>query len=344
MSSSSQNQPRIATIGYGSQGRAHALNLRDSGFEVTVGLRPGGPTEIKARADGFIVKTPAEAASGADLVAVLTPDMVQKQLYNEVLHEALRPGACLLFAHGLNVHFDLIQPRTDIDVVLVAPKGPGALVRREYEIGRGVPCIYAVHQDVSGNAEALALAYAAGLGGARANVIKTTFKEETETDLFGEQAVLCGGASALVQAGFETLVEAGYQPEIAYYEVLHELKLIVDLFYEGGITRMLEFVSETAQYGDYVSGPRVIDAGTKARMKDILTDIQDGTFTRNWVAEYEAGLPNYTRMKQADLDHPIEVVGRELRAKMVWLQGETTPPAADARTDAARSRAEAATA
>ena len=239
-------QPTIAIIGYGSQGRAHALNLRDSGFDVVVGLRPGGPTEVKALADGFTVKTPAEAAANADLVAVLTPDMVQKKLYNDVLAANMKPGACLMFAHGLNVHFGMISPRADLDVALVAPKGPGALVRREYEIGRGVPCIYAVHQDPSGRAEELAKLYAAGLGGARANLIKTTFKEETETDLFGEQAVLCGGASALVQAGFETLVEAGYQPEIAYYEVLHELKLIVDLFYEGGITRMLEFVSETA--------------------------------------------------------------------------------------------------
>ncbi len=319
-----QNLPRpsIAVVGYGSQGRAHALNLRDSGFDVTIGLRPGGPTEVKAKADGFTVKAPADAVKDADLVAVLTPDMVQKKLYEDVLAPNLKPGAVLLFAHGLNVHFDMIAPRDDLDVVLVAPKGPGALVRREYEIGRGVPCIYAVHQDKSGKAEQFALAYAAGLGGARANVIKTTFKEETETDLFGEQAVLCGGASALVQAGFETLVEAGYQPEIAYYEVLHELKLIVDLFYEGGITRMLEFVSETAQYGDYVSGPRVIDAGTKARMKDVLTDIQNGTFTKNWVAEYEAGLPNYNRFKQADLEHPIEKVGKELRAKMVWLQSQ----------------------
>lgn len=315
-------QPKIAVVGYGSQGRAHALNLRESGFDVTVGLRPGGPTEAKAVADGFLVKPPAEAVKDADLVAVLTPDMVQKKLYDEVLAPNMKAGACLLFAHGLNVHYGLIAPRADLDVVLVAPKGPGALVRREYEIGRGVPCIYAVHQDKSGHAEALALAYAGGLGGARANIIKTTFKEETETDLFGEQAVLCGGASALVQAGFETLVEAGYQPEIAYYEVLHELKLIVDLFYEGGITRMLEFVSETAQYGDYVSGPRVIDAGTKARMKDILTDIQDGTFTRNWIAEYNAGLPNYKKYKQADLEHPIEAVGKKLRAKMVWLSAD----------------------
>ena len=311
---------RIAIIGYGSQGRAHALNLRDSGFEVVIGLRPGGPTEAKAQADGFVVQTPAEAARDADLVAILTPDMVQKKVYEESIGPNMKPGACLLFAHGLNVHFDMITPREDLDVVLVAPKGPGALVRREYEIGRGVPCIYAVYQDKSGNAEALALAYAAGLGGARANIIKTTFKEETETDLFGEQAVLCGGASSLVQAGFETLVEAGYQPEIAYYEVLHELKLIVDLFYEGGITRMLEFISETAQYGDFVSGPRVIDAGVKARMKDVLTDIQNGTFTRNWQAEYDAGLPNYRKFQQADKDHPIEKVGRELRAKMVWLQ------------------------
>ena len=312
--------PKITVVGYGSQGRAHALNLRDSGFDVTVGLRPGGPTEAKAQADGFAVKAVADAVKDADLVAVLTPDMVQKKLYNEVLAPNMKQGAVLLFAHGLNVHFGMIEPRADLDVVLVAPKGPGALVRREYEIGRGVPCIYAVYQDKSGQAEQFALAYAGGLGGARANIIKTTFKEETETDLFGEQAVLCGGASSLVQAGFETLVEAGYQPEIAYYEVLHEQKLIVDLFYEGGITRMLEFISETAQYGDFVSGPRVIDASVKARMKDVLTDIQNGTFTRNWQAEYDAGLPNYRKFQQADKDHPIEKVGRELRAKMVWLQ------------------------
>ncbi|MDL5365711.1 ketol-acid reductoisomerase [Xanthomonas sp. NCPPB 2654] len=322
MTSSAQPTTKIAIVGYGSQGRAHALNLRESGFDVTVGLRAGGPTEAKAQADGFVVKSPAEAVKDADLVAVLTPDMVQKTLYDEVLAPNMKQGACLLFAHGLNVHFDMIKPRADLDVVLVAPKGPGALVRREYEIGRGVPCIWAVYQDKSGKAEQFALEYAAGLGGARANLIKTTFKEETETDLFGEQAVLCGGASSLVQAGFEVLVEAGYQPEIAYYEVLHELKLIVDLFYEGGITRMLEFVSETAQYGDYVSGPRVIDAATKERMRDVLTDIQNGTFTKNWVAEYEAGLPNYTKFKQADLEHPIEVVGKQLRAKMVWLNGE----------------------
>jgi ketol-acid reductoisomerase len=321
--------PKITVVGYGSQGRAHALNLRDSGFDVTVGLRPGGPTEAKAQADGFAVKAVADAVKDADLVAVLTPDMVQKKLYNEVLAPNMKQGAVLLFAHGLNVHFGMIEPRADLDVVLVAPKGPGALVRREYEIGRGVPCIYAVYQDKSGQAEQFALAYAGGLGGARANIIKTTFKEETETDLFGEQAVLCGGASSLVQAGFETLVEAGYQPEIAYYEVLHELKLIVGLFYEGGITRMLEFISETAQYGDFVSGPRVIDSSVKARMKDVLTDIQNGTFTRNWQAEYDAGLPNYKKFQQADKDHPIEKVGKELRAKMVWLQANAAQPDTD---------------
>ncbi|WP_045769778.1 ketol-acid reductoisomerase [Xanthomonas albilineans] len=335
MSSSAQPTTKIAIVGYGSQGRAHALNLRESGFDVTIGLRAGGPTEVKAQADGFVVKRPDEAVKDADLVAVLTPDMVQKKLYEEVLAPNMKQGACLLFAHGLNVHFDMIKPRADLDVVLVAPKGPGALVRREYEIGRGVPCIWAVYQDKSGKAEQLALEYAAGLGGARANLIKTTFKEETETDLFGEQAVLCGGASSLVQAGFEVLVEAGYQPEIAYYEVLHELKLIVDLFYEGGITRMLEFVSETAQYGDYVSGPRVIDAATKARMREVLTDIQNGTFTKNWVAEYNAGLPNYTKFKQADLNHPIEAVGKQLRAKMVWLNGEAAAKQAAGSTKAA---------
>ena len=321
---------RIAVLGYGSQGRAHALNLRDSGLDVVVGLRPNGPTWHKAQADGLRVMAPAEAVKGADLVAVLTPDMVQPTLYKESIEPNIKPGAALLFAHGFNVHFGQIVPRADIDVILVAPKGPGALVRTEYERGRGVPCIWAVQQDVTGHAEATAKSYADGIGGGRAMIIKTDFKEETETDLFGEQAVLCGGASELVIAGFETLVEAGYQPEIAYYEVMHELKLIVDLFYEGGLTKMLQFVSETAQYGDYVSGPRVIDAGVKARMKDVLTDIQDGTFAKNWTAEYRAGLPNYKKLKQADLEHPIEQVGARLRARMPWLQ-----PAAPAAAKAA---------
>jgi len=310
---------RIAVLGYGSQGRSHVLNLRDSGLDVVVGLRAGGPTAAKAAADGFVVVTPEQAVTGADLVAVLTPDMVQPKLYAEVIEPNIKPGAALLFAHGFNVHFKTIVPRNDIDVILVAPKGPGHLVRTEYEIGRGVPCLYAVFKDVSGTAVDKAKAYAAGLGGARALLIETDFKEETETDLFGEQAVLCGGASELVLKGFETLVEAGYRPEIAYYEVLHELKLIVDLLYQGGITKMLTYISETAQYGDYVSGPRIVDAATKERMKAVLGEIQDGTFARNWTAEYAAGLPNYKRWKQADLDHPIEKVGAELRKKMTWL-------------------------
>ena len=310
---------RIAILGYGSQGRAHALNLRDSDLDVVVGLRPGGPTSAKATADGFAVATPEEAVRGADLVAVLTPDMVQPKLYTDVIAPNIKPNAALLFAHGFNVHFKTIDPRKDIDVVLVAPKGPGALVRTEYERGRGVPCLYAVYQGASGSAKEKALAYAAGLGGARALLIETDFKEETETDLFGEQAVLCGGASELVQKGFETLVEAGYRPEIAYYEVLHELKLIVDLLYQGGITRMLTFVSETAQYGDYTRGPRVVDAGTKDRMRAVLKEIQDGSFAREWIAEHAAGLPNYKAHKQRDIEHPIEKVGAELRSKMTWL-------------------------
>jgi ketol-acid reductoisomerase len=322
---------RIAVLGYGSQGRAHALNLKDSGLDVVVGLRRGGPSWNRAYVDGFAVAEPADAVRGADLVAVLTPDMVQPELYRESIEPNIKPGAALLFAHGFNVHFGQIEPRKDIDVILVAPKGPGALVRREYEIGRGVPCLYAVHQDVSGKAIEKATAYAAGIGGARAMLIETDFKEETETDLFGEQAVLCGGASELVLKGFETLVEAGYRPEIAYYEVMHELKLIVDLFYEGGLARMLEFISETAQYGDYTRGPRIVDAGTKERMKAVLTEIQDGTFAREWTAEYKAGLPNYKAFKQADLEHPIEKVGAALRAKMPWLQANkaetpATPP------------------
>ncbi|WP_018973491.1 ketol-acid reductoisomerase [Rudaea cellulosilytica] len=310
---------KIAILGYGSQGRSHALNLRDSGLDVIVGLRAGGATAATAKADGFTVVEPAEAVKQADLVAVLTPDMVQPDLYVNAIEKNLKPNAALLFAHGFNVHFKTITPRKDIDVILVAPKGPGHLVRTEYEIGRGVPCLYAVYQDVTGKAKEKAMAYAAGLGGARALLIETDFKEETETDLFGEQAVLCGGASELVQKGFETLVEAGYRPEIAYYEVLHELKLIVDLLYQGGITKMLTFISETAQYGDYVSGPRIVDAATKERMKAVLKDIQDGTFAKNWTAEYKAGLPNYKKFKQADLDHPIEKIGAQLREKMVWL-------------------------
>ena len=310
---------RVAILGYGSQGRAHALNLKDSGFNVVMGLRRDGASWAKAEADGLTVMEPAEAVRDAAIIAFLTPDMVQKSLYAAVA-DNIPEGAALLFAHGFAVHFGQVEPRTDLDVVLIAPKGPGGLVRRQYEEGHGVPCLVAVHQDATGNALKLALAYAAGIGGARAGVIETTFAEETETDLFGEQAVLCGGATELIVAGFETLVEAGYQPEVAYYEVMHELKLIVDLLHEGGLRKMHKFISDTAAYGDMVSGPRVVDANSREQMKAVLRDIQDGTFARNWIAENEAGMPEFKRMMQADLDHPIEKVGADLRGRMDWLE------------------------
>ncbi len=311
---------RIVILGYGSQGRAHALNLHESGLDVVVGVRRDGPSWIKAQADGLRVEEPAEAVKQADLVAVLTPDMVQPKLYEEAIEKNLKPNAALLFAHGFNVHFDQIKPRADIDVILVAPKGPGALVRREYEKGHGVPCLYAIHQDASGEARDKVLAYAAGIGGARAMLIETHFAEETETDLFGEQAVLCGGATELVLQGYETLVEAGYKPEVAYYECLHELKLIVDLLHEGGLAKMHKFVSETAQYGDLTRGPRVVNDETRARMREVLAEIRDGTFAKEWVAEYQAGNGNYRAMKERDLAHPIEQVGAALRARMPWLE------------------------
>lgn len=310
---------KVAILGYGSQGRAHALNLRDSGIDVVVGLRPDGASWPKAVADGLKVAAPAEAAAGARIVAFLTPDMVQKSMYEELI-DNIDNGATLLFAHGFAVHFKQIEPRSDLNCVLIAPKGPGGLVRRQYEEGHGVPCLVAVHQDADGNALKLALAYAAGIGGARAGVIETTFAEETETDLFGEQAVLCGGATELIVAGFETLVEAGYQPEVAYYEVMHELKLIVDLLHEGGLRKMHKFISDTAAYGDMVSGPRVVDDNSRKAMKAVLTDIQDGTFARNWIAENEAGMPEFKRMMNEDLEHPIEKVGANLRSRMDWLQ------------------------
>lgn len=311
---------RIVILGYGSQGRAHALNLHESGLDVVVGVRRDGPSWTKAQADGLRVEEPAEAVKQADLVAVLTPDMVQPKLYEEAIEKNLKPNAALLFAHGFNVHFDQIKPRADIDVILVAPKGPGALVRREYEKGHGVPCLYAIHQDASGEAREKVLAYAAGIGGARAMLIETHFAEETETDLFGEQAVLCGGATELVLQGYETLVEAGYKPEVAYYECLHELKLIVDLLHEGGLAKMHKFVSETAQYGDLTRGPRVVNDETRARMREVLAEIRDGTFAKEWVAEYQAGNGNYRAMKERDLAHPIEQVGAALRARMPWLE------------------------
>ncbi|HET9482334.1 MAG TPA: ketol-acid reductoisomerase [Xanthomonadales bacterium] len=312
--------PRVAVVGYGSQGRAHALNLRDSGFDVVIGLRPDGPTAQKARAEGFRVTTPAEAAKDADIVAVLTPDMTQPAIYRESLAPNMRQGACLLFAHGFNVHFGQIAPRPDLDVVLVAPKGPGALVRREYQEGKGVPCLIAVQQNRSGNARDLALAYCGGIGGTRGGVIDTSFAEETETDLFGEQAVLCGGATELVLAGYETLVDAGYQPEVAYFECLHELKLIVDLLHEGGLAKMHQFISETAQFGDLTRGPRVVNSETRARMKEILDEIRSGSFASEWVSEHASGNGRYRALKQKDLNHPIEAVGRALRARMTWLQ------------------------
>ena len=310
---------RIAVLGYGSQGRAHALNLRDSGYDVVVGLRPNGTTTAKAERDGFAVRTPAEAVKGAGLVAFLAPDLAQGQLYKDI-EPGLEQGATLLFAHGFNIHYKQIEPRADLDVVLIAPKGPGDLVRRQYEQGRGVPCLMAVAQDASGQAEARALAYAHGIGGTRGGVLKTTFAEETETDLFGEQAVLCGGATELIVQGFETLVEAGYQPEVAYFECMHEMKLIVDLLHEGGLKKMHQFVSETAKYGDLTRGPRIIDAHVRDNMRKVLKEVQDGTFAKQWVEENKAGQPNYKRLLQADLDQRIEKVGRELRGRMSWLQ------------------------
>lgn len=310
---------QITILGYGSQGRAHALNLKDSGFNVVVGLRRNGASWEKASADGLTVREPNEAVKGAAIVMFLTPDMVQKSLYESVVDD-IDEGATLLFAHGFAVHYKQVEPRSDLNVALIAPKGPGGLVRRQYEEGHGVPCLVAIHQDASGDALRIALAYAAGIGGARAGVIETTFAEETETDLFGEQAVLCGGATELIVAGFETLVEAGYQPEVAYYEVMHELKLIVDLLHEGGLRKMHKFISDTAAWGDMVSGPRVVDESSRAAMKEVLSDIQDGTFARNWIAENENGMPEFKRRMQADLDHPIEKVGSELRGRMDWLQ------------------------
>ncbi|MEV1009589.1 ketol-acid reductoisomerase [Streptomyces sp. NPDC049881] len=313
---------KVAVLGYGSQGHAHALSLRDSGVDVRVGLHEGSKSRAKAEEQGLRVTTPAEAAAEADVIMILVPDPIQGKVYEESVRDNLNEGDAIFFGHGFNIRFGFIKPPAGVDVCMVAPKGPGHLVRRQYEEGRGVPCIAAVEQDATGAAFPLALSYAKAIGGTRAGVIKTTFTEETETDLFGEQAVLCGGTSALVKAGFETLVEAGYQPEIAYFECLHELKLIVDLMYEGGLEKMRWSISETAEWGDYVSGPRVITAETKAEMKRILGDIQDGTFATNWMAEYNAGLPKYNEYKKADADHLLETTGKELRKLMSWVDDE----------------------
>ena len=312
---------RIAVLGYGSQGRAHALNLRDSGFDVVVGVRKGDSWQ-KAKKDGLKVMEPAAAVKGAQLVAMLVPDLTQKPLYEE-LKTLFEKGATLLFAHGFNIHFKQIKPRKDLDVVLIAPKGPGDLVRRQYQQGRGVPCLIAVAQNPSRHAKAKALAYAHGIGGTRGGVLETTFAEETETDLFGEQAVLCGGATELVVQGYQTLVDAGYQPAVAYYECLHELKLIVDLLHEGGITKMHRFISETAKYGDLTRGPRIVSDETRAEMKKILAEIQSGEFARQWIAENKSGRRKYARLMKADLTHSIEKVGAQLRARMPWLQSGT---------------------
>ncbi|WCT72921.1 ketol-acid reductoisomerase [Sphingomonas naphthae] len=311
---------KVAIVGYGSQGHAHAQNLRDSGVaEVAIALRPGSATAQKAEGAGFKVMTNAEAAAWADIVMILAPDEHQAAIYNDDLAPNLKAGTAIAFAHGLNVHFGLIEPAADIDVFMIAPKGPGHTVRSEYQRGGGVPCLIAIHQDASGNAHDVALSYASAVGGGRSGVIETTFKEECETDLFGEQAVLCGGITHLIQAGFETLVEGGYAPEMAYFECLHETKLIVDLLYEGGIANMRYSISNTAEYGDITTGPRIITEETKKEMKRVLADIQSGRFVKNFVLDNRAGQPELKAARKAAAAHPIEQVGSELRAMMPWI-------------------------
>jgi ketol-acid reductoisomerase len=310
----------IAVLGYGSQGHAHALNLRDSGLNVIVGVRKGGKGYEKAKEHGFEPVSVREACEKGDLIMILLPDQTQPQVYKEEIEPALKPGKMLLFAHGFNIHYNQIVPPKDVDVVMVAPKGPGHLVRREFEKGAGIPCLLAIYQDATGNAFAKALAYAKGIGGTRAGVIETTFKEETETDLFGEQVVLCGGVSALIKAGFETLVEAGYQPEVAYFECLHELKLIVDLIYEGGLSFMRYSISDTAEYGDLTRGPRIINEQVRAEMKKILKEIQSGEFAREWILENQAGRPVLNALRRKEKEHSIEEVGKRLRAMMPWIK------------------------
>jgi ketol-acid reductoisomerase len=310
----------VAVIGYGSQGRAHALNLRDSGEDVRVGLYPGSKSIERVEADGLRAVPVPVAVSEASIVMVLTPDAGQGKLFRESIEAHLQPGTMLMFAHGFAIHFAQIKPDQQIDVAMIAPKGPGHLVRSTYVQGMGVPALIAIHQDASGRAKQRALAYAKALGSGRAGIVETTFKEETETDLFGEQAVLCGGVSSLVKTGFETLVEAGYQPEIAYFEVLHELKLIVDLMYRGGLGFMRHSISDTAEYGDYVSGPRVIDAHVRENMRKVLHEIQDGSFAEKWLDENSNGREGFLTMRSNDADHQIEKVGRELRSMMTWLE------------------------
>jgi ketol-acid reductoisomerase len=309
----------VAVIGYGSQGHAHALSLRDSGVDVRVGLPEQSKSRPKAAEEGLRVVTPAQAAAESDLIMLLAPDTAQRHVYAEAIAPALSPGTALFFGHGFNIRYGLIQPPADVDVAMVAPKGPGHLVRRQFVDGKGVPVLVAVEQDATGTAFPLALSYARAIGGTRAGAIRTTFTEETETDLFGEQAVLCGGATALVQAGFEVLTEAGYAPEVAYFECLHELKLIVDLMYEGGIERMRYSVSDTAEYGDLTRGPRVIDDRVREQMRRILDEIRSGQFAREWVAEDDAGRPQFAKLREQAAHHPIEATGRKLRAMMSWV-------------------------
>jgi ketol-acid reductoisomerase len=318
---------KVAVIGYGSQGHAHALSLRDSGVDVRIGLREGSRSREKAAEEGLPVKTPAEAAAESDVIMMLAPDTAQRKIYAESVAPSLSAGKALFFAHGFNIRYGLITAPGDVDVAMVAPKGPGHLVRRQFVDGQGVPVLVAVENDASGAAFDLALSYARAIGGTRAGAIKTTFTEETETDLFGEQAVLCGGATALVQAGFEVLTEAGYAPEVAYFECLHELKLIVDLMYEGGIARMRYSVSDTAEYGDVTRGPRVVDERVKDEMRRILAEVQSGEFAREWVAEDDAGRPNFTKLREQGAAHPIEEVGRNLRGMMSWVDRPITETA-----------------
>ncbi|MDX8030763.1 ketol-acid reductoisomerase [Lentzea sp. BCCO 10_0856] len=318
---------KVAVIGYGSQGHAHALSLRDSGVEVRIGLQEGSKSRAKAEEEGLEVGTPAEVSEWADVIMILAPDTAQRHIYANEIAANLKQGDAIFFGHGFNIRYGLITAPSGVDVAMVAPKGPGHLVRRQFVDGKGVPALIAVEQDASGNAQALALSYAKGIGGTRAGVIKTTFKEETETDLFGEQAVLCGGASALVQAGFEVLTEAGYAPEVAYFECLHELKLIVDLMYEGGIARMRYSISDTAEFGDLTRGPRVITPAVKEEMKKILGEIQDGTFANEWVAEDDNGRANYKKLQQEGENHPIEATGKKLRDMMSWVDRPITETA-----------------
>jgi ketol-acid reductoisomerase len=315
----------IAVLGYGSQGHAHAQNLRDSGFNVVIGLYEGSKSWAKAEEEGFEVRTSADAVKGADVVVMLVPDHIQRDVYRESVQPNLKPDAVLMFAHGFNIHYGMIDPGENVDVVMIAPKGPGHILREVYQQGIGVPALLAVHQDVSGKAKDIALAYAYGLGSARAGVVETNFKDETETDLFGEQVVLCGGVTHLITAAFETLTEAGYPPELAYFEVLHELKLIVDQIYQGGIKYMRYSVSDTAEYGDYISGPRVIDDRVKATMQQILGDIQSGEFAHEWMAENANGRPNFLRLRREANEHPIEEIGAELRGMMSWLPKVSVP-------------------